>query len=140
MTAGASTRANRVERLIIDPRHNGPDTSGNGGWVAGSLARLLGAEPVSVSLRAPAPLAVPLLVGRRDDGSVTLENDGTLIAEAGFAPLELDVPKAPDPDEAEAAGALARKVSVQAANIPYAHSSSCGSTPIHWLRIIPGPV
>jgi hypothetical protein len=138
MTSDA--RFNSSDRLIIDPRYNGPNTSGNGGWVAGSLARLLGAEPVSVSLRAPAPLAVPLLVGRRDDGSVTLENDGTLIAEAGFAPLELDVPKAPDPDEAEAAGALARKVSVQAANTPYAHCFSCGSTRGDGLRIVPGPV
>lgn len=62
---------------------------------------------MSVSLRAPAPLAVPLSVRRRDDGTVTLENDGTLIAEAGLAPLELDMPNAPDPSEAEAAGALA---------------------------------
>jgi len=54
-----------IDRLTIDPRYNGPNTSGNGGWVAGSLARLLGTGPVSVSLRAPAPLAAPMLVRRR---------------------------------------------------------------------------
>src|SRR5580698_4376665 len=101
--------SNRVDQLIIDPRYNGPDTSGNGGWVAGSLARLLGAESVSVSLRAPTPLAVPLELRRRDDGGVTLENDGTLIAEASVAPLSLDVPNAPEPEEARAAGVTARQ-------------------------------
>jgi len=99
----------QFERLIIDPRYNGPNTSGNGGWVAGSLARLLGAGSVSVSLRAPAPLAVPMSVRWRDNGAVTLENDGTLIAEAGMALLELDVPKAPDREEAEAAGGTGPK-------------------------------
>ena len=102
-------RSSRIDRLIIDPRYNGPNTSGNGGWVAGSLAGLLGTESVAVCLRAPAPLAVPMRISWRDDGTVTLVNDGTLIAEAGLAPLELDVPTPPNPDEAEAAGVLAEK-------------------------------
>jgi hypothetical protein len=67
MTRGA--QSSRTDRLIIDPRYNGPDTSGNGGWVAGSLARLLGKESVSVSLRAPAPLAVPMNGQLTDLGS-----------------------------------------------------------------------
>jgi hypothetical protein len=134
------SQSNRVDRLTIDPRYNGPKTSGNGGWVAGSLARLLDTAPVSVSLRAPVPLAAPLLVRWRDDGTVTLENDGTLIAEAALAPLELDVPTAPDPDEAAAAGVLAQKVSAQAANEPYAHCFGCGLARSDGLRIVPGPV
>lgn len=141
MTAGSSARANRVERLIIDPRHNGPDTSGNGGWVAGSLARLLGSVSVSVSLRAPAPLALPLSVRWRDDGTVALENDGTLIAEAGRAALELDVPKAPNPEEAAAAGMLAQKMTAHiGADVPYAHCFGCGLARSDGLRIVPGPV
>ena len=134
------TSSDRIDPLIIDPRYNGPKTSGNGGWVAGSLARLLGAGSVSVSLRAPAPLAVPLSVRRRDDGTVALENDGTLIAEAGLAPLDLDVPQAPDPGEAEAAGALALKVSAQRPNVPYTHCFGCGFARSDGLRIVPGPV
>jgi hypothetical protein len=63
------------------------------------LARLLGIGSVSVTLRAPAPLAVPMFVRWQDDGSATLVYDGTLIAEATVAPLQLDVPKAPDPEE-----------------------------------------
>ena len=81
-----------------------------------------------------------MLVRRRDDGSITLENDGTLIAEAGLAPLELEVPSAPDPDEAEAAGALAQKMSAQEANGPYAHCFGCGFLRSDGLRIVPGPV
>jgi hypothetical protein len=129
-----------IDRLTIDPRYNGPNTSGNGGWVAGSLARLLGTESVSVSLRAPAPLAVPMLVRWQDDGTVRLENDGVLVAEAGRSDLELDVPKAPNPDEAEAAGIMARKAGAHAANGPYARCFSCGSARSDGLRIVPGPV
>jgi hypothetical protein len=136
------TRSNRIDTVTIDPRYNGPtSTSGNGGWVAGSLARLLGSGSVSVTLRAPAPLAVPMFVRWRDDGTATLDNDGTLIAEATVARLELDVPKAPDPDEAEAAGVLAQNVSAQrGANWPYAHCFGCGFARSDGLRIVPGPV
>jgi hypothetical protein len=136
----SDTRSDRLDRLTIDPRYNGPNTSGNGGWVAGNLARLLGTESVSVTLRAPAPLAVPMLVRRRDDGTILLENDGALIAEAGLAPLELAVPKAPDSDEANAAGVMAQKVSVQGANGPYARCFGCGLARSDGLRIVPGPV
>jgi hypothetical protein len=135
------TRSNRVDTVIIDPRYNGPNTSGNGGWVAGSMARLLGTGSVSVTLRAPAPLAVPMFVRWQDDGSATLDNDGTLIAEATVAPLQLTVPKAPDPADAEAAGVLAQKVSAQrGANWPYARCFSCGFARSDGLRIVPGPV
>lgn len=134
------TQSNRIETLIIDPRHNGPSTAGNGGWVAGSLARLLGTEPVSVSLRAPAPLAAPMRVRWREDGTVALENGGTLIAEAGLAPLDLEVPTAPDPDQAQAAGVLAQKLSAQETNAPYARCFGCGVARSDGLRIVPGPV
>jgi len=134
-------RSNRIDTVIIDPRYNGPRTSGNGGWVAGSLARLLGAGPVSVTLRAPAPLAVPMSVRWLGDGSATLDYDGTMIAEAIAAPLQLDLPKAPDPGEAEAAGVLAQKVSAElGANSLYAHCFGCGFARSDGLRIVPGPV
>ena len=128
--------------LIIDPRYNGPKNSGNGGWVAGSLARLLtlGDASVSVSLRAPTPLAVRLSVHSQDDGSMTLEHGDTLIADARLAPLELDIPKAPDPEDAEAAGALARQVNVQSPDGPYARCFGCGLARSDGLSIVPGPV
>ena len=122
------TRSNRIDTINIDPRYNGPtSTVGNGGWVAGSLARLLGTGSVSVALRAPAPLGVRMFMRWQNDGTATLDYDGTLIAQAGAAPLELEVPAAPDPDEAEAAGVLAQKISAQrGTNWPYAHCFGCG--------------
>jgi hypothetical protein len=136
----SDTRMGGSDRLTIDPRYNGPNTSGNGGWVAGSLARLLGTESVSVSLRAPTPLAVPMGLCRRDDGSLTLEYGGTLIAEARMAPLELDLPNAPEADEAQAAGAMARSANTQGADGPYAHCFGCGLARSDGLGIVPGPV
>jgi len=132
---------NRTETVIIDRRYNGPIDSGNGGWMAGSLARLFGDVSVSVALRAPVPLAVPMCVRWRDDGTATLDDNGTLVAEAAVAPLDLDVPVAPDPVEAEAAGVLAQQVSAQhGANWPYAHCFSCGFARSDGLGIVPGPV
>jgi hypothetical protein len=134
-------RSDRIETVIIDRRYNGPDTSGNGGWVAGSLAARFGATSVSVTLRAPVPLAVPLCVRWQDDDTATLDNNGTPIAEATAAPLELDVPTAPDPADAEAAGVLAQQVSAQRGeNFPYAHCFGCGFARSDGLRIVPGPV
>ena len=136
----SDTRIGRSDRLTIDPRYNGPNTSGNGGWVAGSLARLLGTESVSVSLRAPTPLAVPMELRRQGDGSVTLEHGGILIAEARMAPLELDVPSAPEADDAQAAGVMARRANMQGADGPYAHCFGCGLARSDGLGIVPGPV
>ena len=134
-------RSNRIETVIIDRRYNGPDTSGNGGWVAGTLARRFGATSVSVTLRAPVPLAVPLSVRWHDDRSATLDDNGTLIAEAAAVPLELDVPVAPDPGEAAAAGVLAQQHRAQRGeNIPYALCFGCGIGRSDGLRIVPGPV
>jgi predicted amidohydrolase len=81
-----------------------------------------------------------MLVRWRDDGTVSLENDGVLVAEAAKSELELDVPAAPDQDAAEAAGMLARKAGAQETSSPYARCFSCGSTRSDGLRIVPGPV
>jgi hypothetical protein len=129
-----------INTLTIDPRYNGPNNSGNGGWVSGSLARLLNLKSVAVSLRAPTPLAVPLSVHHPDDGSITLERDGALIADARLAQLELDVPSPPDWQEAEAAGALARQINLQDPDGPYARCFGCGLARSDGLGIVPGPV
>jgi hypothetical protein len=125
--------------LIIDPRYNGPKTSGNGGWVAGSLARLLGSQSESVSLRAPTPLGVPLSVRSQENGSITLESGGLLIAEAQLASLEADVPSPPDWEEADAAGALARQAH-EGVEGPYARCFGCGMARSDGLSIVPGAV
>ena len=65
--------------LTVPSRFNGPPSSGNGGWVAGALAATLPGqgvgEAVTVTLRLPPPLAVPLQVTPEAGGAV-LSHDG----------------------------------------------------------------
>jgi len=85
--------------LEIPFAFRGPPMSGNGGYVAGRMARLLGSPgAVEVTLRAPIPLDEPLRVER--GATVVLTQGETLIAEARPAPLELEVPDPPGFDEA----------------------------------------
>lgn len=130
-----------VDTLVIDLRFNGPSASANGGWAAGCLARRLGRGAVTVSLRAPPPLGVPLDVRRTDDGGLALYHGPTLLAEAVEAPLDLELPPAPDPDAAQAAGVVARMRSTAlGGHWPYAHCYACGFARKDGLAIIPGPV
>lgn len=129
------------DTVVIDPRFNGPATSANGGWVSGILARRLGASPVSVSLRAPPPLGVPLRVAPVADGGLALFDDQTLLAQASLAQLELAVPTAPDFDRAQTAGVLARmRAGSRGGAMSYAHCFGCGVARHDGLGIIPGPV
>ncbi len=135
--------------LVIDRRFNGPPTSGNGGWVAGALARRLDAARVSVSLRAPPPLGVPLEVRDAGPGRLSLHQGETLLAEAQVEPdatadepddLLMATPLAPPFDSAEAAGVLGRMRAQGRQNSPYAHCFSCGIAREDGLRIVPAPV
>ncbi len=92
-----------TERLLEIPfAFRGPPMSGNGGFVGGSLARLLDAPgAVEVTLRAPIPLDEPMHVTPGEPLVVT--HGETLIAEARPATLELDVPEPPGWAEAWAA-------------------------------------
>ena len=131
--------------LRIDPRHNGPRTSGNGGWVAGALARLLaartGAPVVSVALRAPVPLARALPLQWRSDGSLALHDGDSVVAEAAAADLALALPAAPADEVAEAAGVAARlRHQQRGVDDPYAHCFVCGFNRPDGLGVIVGPV
>lgn len=70
--------------MIIEARYNGPPDSGNGGWTAGSLARLFDgrADAVMVTLRQPPPLATPLREEAQGDQINVYAPDGSLVAEA----------------------------------------------------------
>lgn len=136
------------DTLQIDPRHNGPRTSGNGGWVAGALARRLaartGAAVASVALRAPVPLGRPLPL-RWQAGDAVLElldaDGGSPVADAAPAALDLAVPAAPADDVAEAAGVAARlRHQQRGLGDPYAHCFVCGFARPDGLAVIVGPV
>jgi len=98
---------------VIDPRFRGPDSSGNGGYACGLVARAAGAG-VEVTLRLPPPLAVPLRVegGRVTDGDA-------LVAEYAPAEVELDPPSPPAWEEA---------VDAQRPDVdsPFPHCFVCG--------------
>ena len=79
------------EQAIIDRRFRGPPDSGNGGYVCGVVAGLIGGT-AEVTLRRPPPLERPLAVERSEDG-VALRDGETLIAEGAPASVEIEVPE-----------------------------------------------
>ncbi len=134
-----------LDALLIPGRYNGPPASGNGGWVAGMLARRLGTAAADVSLRAPPPLDVPLAVQRASDDAATLQlRDGeTLLAEARPIDAALDglaVPTPPSLQAAQAAGVAGRLRARRHLDTPYARCFGCGILRDDGLRIAPGLV
>ena len=90
------------EQVTIERRFNGPPESGNGGYVCGVVAGLVGGT-TEVTLRRPPPLDRPLQVARLDNGSVALRDGETVIAEGAPASLEIDPPAPVSFTEAEEA-------------------------------------
>lgn len=89
-----------TERVVISSTFRGPPDSGNGGYIAGVLAKLFadlvgpGNAAVEVTLRAPTPLDKELQVTVTPD-TVELWDAQTLIAQALATSLEMTVPPAP---------------------------------------------
>ncbi|OWY61933.1 hypothetical protein B7486_61115, partial [cyanobacterium TDX16] len=73
--------APRPATLTVPARFTGPVGMANGGWLAGSLARLLPSGPAMVTLRAPTPLDRALEV-REGATGVSLWDGDVLLAEA----------------------------------------------------------
>jgi hypothetical protein len=126
--------------LIVPGRCNGPPSSGNGGYVGGLLARHLGAPSVEVTLRAPPPLDVALALRPQADGAVDLLHGDTLLAQAVARRFELEVPAAPGPEAAAAAGALGRLRARAGAGHRYSRCIGCGIDRDDGLQLLPSPV
>lgn len=93
--------------VVVESRFKGPPTCGNGGYVAGLLARLAGGHR-TVAMRLPTPLDTPLAFDHADEPARLVDGD-KLVAEARVADTA-DLPEPPAPPtlaEAEAAGATA---------------------------------
>lgn len=132
------------EHLVVSRRFNGPPNSGNGGYVAGLLARELlerqpAAQAVEVTLRAPLTLEQPLRLVDEPSGGLALMDGDLLLAQAVAVSLELDLPPAPGIDEARAAGAIGRMRSARGVGNAYLHCFGCGveRAPHEGLRIVP---
>ena len=83
-----------MRTLTIDRRFNGPQDSGNGGYVCGAFAVATGAD-LRVRLVAPPPLDLPLGVVKDEAGEWTLGSAAGAVARGTPARLHLDVPAPP---------------------------------------------
>ncbi|MFZ4406410.1 MAG: hypothetical protein ACOYOH_03660 [Paracraurococcus sp.] len=123
--------------VTVDARFRGPAGIGNGGYIAGRMAALLGRQPAEVTLRRGWPLDTALRIVR-DGGAVqALDAAGLVIAEAREAPFDL-APPAP-PTLAEAAAATRWFLAS-----PFTHSTGfcfvCGSAAPGGLGVFTGQV
>ena len=132
------TRPRRAEavndRVVIDRRFNGPPNSANGGYTCGVVGTTVKAPAVSVSLRRPPPLDVPLRRQREDDCSVSLVCGEDVIATAVPAAVQAQVPQAPTVEgpRSRRAGTWAScsTGSRRASSAGRRAMTACGSTPV----------
>lgn len=112
------------ETALIEGRFRGPAGIGNGGYVAGVMAGLLGSQPAETTLRRGWPLDAVLTVQRHADRVEAVDAEGTSIAEVREVPFDLAPPPPPTREEAEAATAWFLES-------PFSHSTglcfACGS-------------
>jgi acyl-coenzyme A thioesterase PaaI-like protein len=95
-----------LKKITIDPRHQGPFGSANGGYVAGILGDALRGAPSSVRIHHPVPVGTPVFVYRRGEAAFIRHSDQTVataelteasIPTSAFVSLA-EVLEAPDPD------------------------------------------
>lgn len=120
--------------ITIPARFNGPPGSGNGGYSCGLIASLL--EGVAeVTLRSLPPLETPMAVTTHGDGVLVHDGD-ILVAEARPVEIDLEVPTAPSPKQAEAA--RERYLGYERHEFPTCFT--CGTERNDGLAVHPGPV
>ncbi len=122
-----------AETLTIPGRFNGPPESANGGYFAGRAAELLNAEPTTVTLRLPPPLATALDVVR-DHAGVRISAGDALVAEAGPGTITSEPVLAIPYDEAVAAAARYGGL----VQHPFPTCFSCGIARSDGLGLRPG--
>lgn len=89
--------------VTIPAQFNGPDGSGNGGWVCGLVAAQLPADnpdPIEVKLSAPPPLDVPLQWRTTADTIALFDSSETTIASATRGAFAASPPAAPSVEQA----------------------------------------
>jgi hypothetical protein len=128
-----------TDSVVIPSRFCGPPGSGNGGYVCGRIAALVDG-PVTVTLRRPPPLAIPLTVERGGETALRIHDGRTLIAEAtsvSHSPA-LATPGPVSVAEAHAVAGSARYY----AEPMFPGCFVCGMSraPGDGLRIFPGPL
>ena len=126
-----------MSTIRIDPRFRGPRLSGNGGVTCGLVAQALGAASAEITLRAPPPLGVDLVVSATDQG-VAVHHGDTLIATG--RPAEVDVSPPAPPSFADAVAAMAGYRNREHHPLPECFVCGTARDEGDGLRIHPGPV
>jgi len=130
--------------FTIAAQFNGPDRTGNGGYVAGMLANELGLTgPVMSTLRIPPPLDVPLTWGdapslNSDRAVRMLTADGAVVGIARAGEFDRDVPACPSPIQA----AAGREAYPGFHYHPFDYCFTCGTQRDEGdgLRLFTGPI
>lgn len=124
-------------KTFIHERFRGPPDSGNGGYVCGLVAGIIG-RAAEVTLRRPPPIGRALVVRRLDDVRVAVLDGEAVVAEGVPADVELEVP---EPVSLRDAVEAARRYPGFALH-PFPTCFVCGPERDEGdgLRIFPGPV
>jgi len=123
--------------VAIDPRFNGPPDSAQGGYAAGTLARLCG-EPCEVTLRRPVPLGRELAVEEGGDGAVRLVDGEDVVAEARrVEAVGVEPPVRPFLADAEAAS---HRHPGRERDHPFGACFVCGPERADGLQVCAGPL
>ena len=127
-----------MESVVIPTRYRGPAHSGNGGYVAGTLAQFVADQgAVEVSLRQPPPLDTDLLVEPDPQGEgMRLTFGGSVIATARASEEAAEPIPAVGHDAAVAASASYPGLRFH----PFPTCYVCGTGREDGLRIFPGRV
>ena len=123
--------------VVIDGRYCGPPDSGNGGYVCGLVAGILGG-PAEVTLRRPPPIGRPLRVVGGPDNTVALLDQDEVVAEGLSARPEVHLPGPVTQEEAREAAGRYPGFSIH----PFPTCFVCGPQRAEGdgLRIFTGPV
>lgn len=132
----ATANRERIGEVTIAARFNGPETTANGGYACGALARFVD-EPAEVTLRLPPPLERPLQVVRGEDGAVQALDGEALIAEAVPAQLYAFEPTV-RPSFEQALEARTRHP-LKGIRHPMSDCFVCGPERADGLGVTPGP-
>lgn len=124
--------------LRIDRHFNGPRRFANGGFAAGTIATRIDAETVSVVLRRPIRLEVPLEVSGDASGGMVVRDRTALVAEARPGTLaDRPGPEPPSPEDAERARAAHPLTGVRHA---LSDCVVCSPARPDGMHVTPGPV
>jgi hypothetical protein len=130
-----------LSTVVVDARFEGPPGAANGGVVCGLLAQHLPAgRPVTVTLRRPVPLAVPLTVADDGAGGVALAADDGIPLALAHVDDEPVIGAVPDVDVEAARAAVADPALVAAHPFPRCFGCGPQRDRASAVALLPGPV